>query len=104
MIIKILGAGCSSCTQLEKNTKEVLKQLGLDAQVVKVSDIQDILSYSIMSFPALVIDEKIVIKDIMTLSLTSDHRAIDGAIAGQFLQKLSFYIQSKETLSEISKF
>jgi pyruvate dehydrogenase E2 component (dihydrolipoamide acetyltransferase) len=51
-----------------------------------------------------VIDEKIVIKDIMTLSLTSDHRAVDGAIAAQFLQKLSFYIQSKETLSEISKF
>jgi len=51
-----------------------------------------------------VIDEKIVIKDVMTLSLTSDHRAVDGAIAAQFLQKLSFYIQSKETLSEISKF
>jgi len=51
-----------------------------------------------------VIDEKIVIKDIITLSLTSDHRAVDGAIAAQFLQKVSFYIQSKETLSEISKF
>jgi len=51
-----------------------------------------------------VIDEKIVIRDVMTLSLTSDHRAVDGAIAAQFLQKLSFYIQSKETLSEISKF
>ena len=51
-----------------------------------------------------VIDEKIVIKDVMTLSLTSDHRAVDGAIAAQFLQKLSFYIQSQETLSEISNF
>jgi pyruvate dehydrogenase E2 component (dihydrolipoamide acetyltransferase) len=51
-----------------------------------------------------VIDEKIVIRDVTTLSLTSDHRAVDGAIAAQFLQKLSFYIQSKETLSEISKF
>jgi pyruvate dehydrogenase E2 component (dihydrolipoamide acetyltransferase) len=51
-----------------------------------------------------VIDEEIVIKDVMTLSLTADHRVVDGAIAAQFLQKLSFYIQSKETLSEISKF
>jgi pyruvate dehydrogenase E2 component (dihydrolipoamide acetyltransferase) len=52
----------------------------------------------------IVIEEKIVIRDIMTLSLTSDHRVVDGVIAAQFLKKMSFYIQSKETLSEVLKF
>ncbi|HML19458.1 MAG TPA: thioredoxin family protein [Candidatus Dependentiae bacterium] len=61
MVIKILGAGCSSCAQLEKNTKEALKRLGSEAQVIKISDIQDILAYSVMSFPALVIDENVVL-------------------------------------------
>lgn len=60
MIIKILGTCCAGCVRLETNTKEALKRLGLDAQVVKISDIQDILSYGIMSLPALVIDEKVV--------------------------------------------
>lgn len=60
MIIKILGAGCAGCTRLENSTKEALKQLELQADVIKVTDIQAILSYGIMSSPALVIDEKVV--------------------------------------------
>ena len=60
MIIKILGTGCAGCTRLENSTKEALKQLGLQADVVKVTDVQAILSYGIMSSPALVIDEKVV--------------------------------------------
>lgn len=60
MIFKILGTGCAGCTRLENNTKEALKQLGLQADVIKVTDIQAILSYGIMSSPALVIDEKVV--------------------------------------------
>jgi small redox-active disulfide protein 2 len=60
MIVKVLGAGCSSCAALETNTKKALEKLGLEAQVIKVSDIQDILDYGVMSFPALVIDEQVV--------------------------------------------
>jgi len=60
VIIKILGAGCAGCARLENNTKEALRQLGLQADVIKVTDIQTILSYGIMSSPALVIDEKVV--------------------------------------------
>ena len=60
MIIKILGTGCAGCTRLENSTKEALRQLGLQADVIKVTDIQAILSYGIMSSPALVIDEKVV--------------------------------------------
>ena len=60
MIIKIMGTGCSSCTRLENNTKEALSKLGLHAEVIKITDVQEILSYGIMSSPALVIDEKVV--------------------------------------------
>ncbi len=60
MIVKILGTGCSKCTRLENNVKEALKIVGLDAKVLKVTDIQEILSYGIMSSPALVINDKVV--------------------------------------------
>jgi len=43
--IKILGSGCSNCAKLEKLTKEALVQLGIEAQVEKVEDMQIIMSY-----------------------------------------------------------
>ncbi len=60
MIIKILGTGCSGCIKLEHKTKDALKKLGLDAEVIKVSDMKDILSYGVMGLPALVINETVV--------------------------------------------
>ncbi len=62
MKIKILGTGCPKCNQLEKSTREVLGELQLDADVEKVEDIMQIMNYGIASTPALVIDEKVVIK------------------------------------------
>ena len=56
MEIKILGSGCSNCAKLEKVTKEGVAQLGIEAQVEKVEDMQKILSYGVMSTPALVIN------------------------------------------------
>ena len=61
MKIKILGIGCPSCQLLEQNTKEALKQLGKKAEVEKVTEIQDIMSYGIMSTPALVVDETVLV-------------------------------------------
>ncbi|NTW71183.1 MAG: thioredoxin family protein [Eubacteriaceae bacterium] len=60
MIIKILGSGCKNCNTLTDNTKEALKELGLEAEIVKVTEFQDIMAYGVMSTPALVIDEKVV--------------------------------------------
>lgn len=60
MIIKILGSGCKNCVALFENTKAALAEAGIDAEVVKVTDIQDIMVYGVMSTPALVIDEKVV--------------------------------------------
>ncbi len=59
MIIKILGTGCSNCKKLEANAKDAVKKLGVNAEIVKVEDIKDIMSYGIMRTPALVIDEKV---------------------------------------------
>jgi len=54
--IKILGSGCSNCAKLEKVTREGIAELGIVAHVEKVEDMQKIMSYGVMSTPALVID------------------------------------------------
>jgi small redox-active disulfide protein 2 len=45
---------------LTENTKEAIKEMGIDAEIVKVTDFKDIMTYGVMSTPALVIDEKVV--------------------------------------------
>lgn len=60
MVIKVLGSGCANCIRLEENTRTALKELGLDAEIVKVTGYADIVSYGVMSTPALVVDEKVV--------------------------------------------
>ncbi len=59
MKIEILGTGCPKCKQLEENTRIALKELGKDASISKVTDINDIISYNVMSTPAIVIDGKV---------------------------------------------
>lgn len=60
MVIKILGSGCRNCVKLKENTEEALKELGMEAELIKVEDFKDIMAYGVMSTPALVIDEKVV--------------------------------------------
>lgn len=59
MTIKILGSGCSKCKKLEANARQAIKELGLEADVVKVQDIGGIMGYGVMSTPALVVDEEV---------------------------------------------
>jgi small redox-active disulfide protein 2 len=61
MEIKILGPGCRNCATLEERTREAIADLSLDATITKVTDYGDIAAYGVMSTPALVIDEKVVI-------------------------------------------
>ena len=56
MNIKILGAGCPKCRQLEKNVRIVLENLNIEADVEKVTDINEIMKYGVMMTPALVIN------------------------------------------------
>ena len=59
-MIKILGGGCAKCNQLEKATKEALERLGMDTEIVHVTDFSQIAAYGVMSTPALVVDEKVL--------------------------------------------
>ena len=56
MNIKILGAGCPKCRQLEKNVRAALENLNIEADVEKVTEINDIMKYEVMMTPALVIN------------------------------------------------
>ncbi|NDL68553.1 thioredoxin family protein [Anaerotalea alkaliphila] len=59
MVIKILGSGCASCRKLEANAREAVKELGIEASVEKVEDIQGIMAYGVMKTPALVVDGQV---------------------------------------------
>ena len=62
MEIKVLGTGCAKCKALEKATREAVAEAGIAASVTKVEDIVEIMSYGVMTTPALVVDGKIVVK------------------------------------------
>ncbi len=61
-VIKVLGTGCSSCKALYATVQEAVKQLGIDAEVIKEEDLNKIMAYNVMSLPALVVNEKVVSK------------------------------------------
>jgi small redox-active disulfide protein 2 len=61
MEIKILGTGCTSCKNLEKNTIAAIEEMGIFASIEKVENLMDIMAYNVMRTPALVVDEKVKI-------------------------------------------
>lgn len=62
MEIKVLGPGCPKCKTLEKATLEAVAETGIKATVTKVDDIVEIMNYGVMTTPALVINNKVVVK------------------------------------------
>jgi small redox-active disulfide protein 2 len=60
MKIVILGPGCPRCHEVEKRTKTALAELGVAADVEKVTDIKKIMEYKVLGTPGLVIDGKVV--------------------------------------------
>jgi small redox-active disulfide protein 2 len=60
MQIKILGTGCAKCHQLEQVTRDVVKELAIDATVEEVKDIKKIMNYHVLTTPGLVINEELV--------------------------------------------
>jgi small redox-active disulfide protein 2 len=58
--IKILGTGCSRCSDLAHFTAEAVREGGYNADIQKIGEITEIMKYQIFSTPALVINEKVV--------------------------------------------
>jgi len=57
--IQILGTGCPKCQKLANNAKEAADALGIEYELVKVSDIRDIAAFGVMMTPALAIDGEV---------------------------------------------
>ncbi|MDW7760193.1 MAG: thioredoxin family protein [Acidobacteriota bacterium] len=60
MDIKVLGPGCPRCGEVERRVMNVLAELGIAANVEKISDIRKIMEYKILGTPGLVINGKVV--------------------------------------------
>jgi small redox-active disulfide protein 2 len=59
MKIEILGPGCAKCNALYENAKAAVQELGLDCEIVKVSDIGQMASRGVLVTPALAIDDEV---------------------------------------------
>jgi len=60
MKIEILGVGCPKCKQLTANTEAAIKELNIQAEISKVTDIDKITEYGVMMTPALAVDGTVV--------------------------------------------
>ena len=58
MKIEILGSGCAKCKSVEKLVRNIVEELGIQADIIKVEDIQEIINRGIMLTPAVFIDGK----------------------------------------------
>ena len=56
MKIQILGSGCPKCKALAENTATAVKELGLECEIEKVTDINEIMTFGVMMTPGLVVD------------------------------------------------
>jgi small redox-active disulfide protein 2 len=60
LTIKVLGPGCENCKNVEKVARKAIAGLGVEAEVVKVTEWPEIKKYPILATPGLVINEKLV--------------------------------------------
>ncbi|WP_102337835.1 thioredoxin family protein [Collinsella provencensis] len=58
--LKVLGAGCKKCHELNENTQAAIAELGLEAELEYITDMDRVMGYGAMSLPALVVDGKVV--------------------------------------------
>ena len=58
--IKVLGPGCANCVKVAQVAQQAIQTLGVEAEVEKVSEIEEIMKYRLLATPGLVINEKVV--------------------------------------------
>jgi len=71
MKIEILGTGCPKCKKTKEVIEKVLKETGVEANVVKVEDVEKILNYGVMVTPAVVVDG-----DLKTVGKVPDEKEV----------------------------
>lgn len=59
-VFKVLGSGCANCVNTAKLIEKIAAEQGMDVQVEKVTDLEAIMNYGVMSTPGVVMDEKVV--------------------------------------------
>ncbi len=59
--LQILGTGCAKCKKLAAQTEEAAKQMGIEFEIEKVTDINEIVEFGVMMTPALVVDGEVKI-------------------------------------------
>jgi small redox-active disulfide protein 2 len=62
MEIKILGSGCAKCKKLEQAARNAVNELNLNASVVKVEDMMEIMGYGVAMTPAMIVDGQVILK------------------------------------------
>jgi small redox-active disulfide protein 2 len=60
LTIKVLGSGCANCKKVEAIARQTVETMGMQAEIIKVTDYYQIIEYNVMSTPALVINERLV--------------------------------------------
>lgn len=70
MTIKILGPGCPNCKKLEQMCKEVVAENELNAEIIKIENIDQITQHGVMLTPALIVNEKLLIQGKLPVKAT----------------------------------
>lgn len=60
LTIKVLGSGCANCKRVEQIARKVVANLGVEAEVIKVTDYAAIMAYNVLATPGLVVNERLV--------------------------------------------
>ena len=61
MKIQVIGTGCEKCDTLYQNVQNALKETGIQAEVIKVEDLMEIVKLGVMTSPSLMLDGKLVV-------------------------------------------
>lgn len=61
MKIEILGGGCPKCKATEKNVRKAVEELDINAEIIKIEDLQEIMDKGVMMTPAVVVDGEVKI-------------------------------------------